>query len=157
MVSQIEKYPARNTFLPVGFGDAPSDNKTVLSFSDRIYADPFAVLTPAASVLGANKKSTKISTTIAFGDFYVVWAIGTTLYKIGVSKNFERRFKDLAANSPLPLTVIRYARCDHPHLLENHLHDRFKAKLFKNEWFSLDDADISHIATLFDRYFERPS
>lgn len=151
----MDKYPASYTYLPADFGDARSDNGTVLDFGERIYKDPFQVLEPAACALGVNKKSTKISTRISFGEIYVIWAIGTTLYKIGVSTDFKRRFKDLSASSPLPLTPVKYARCDNPHLLESRLHAMFAAKVFKNEWFSLDENDLARIAAMFDRYFDK--
>lgn len=150
------KYPAHYSYFPAGFGEGESDNKNILSVGGKIYKEPFKVLEPSPDALGINKKSVKISTTIAFGEIYVIWAVGTTLYKIGVSTNFCRRFKDLSSVSPLPLEAIRYARCDNPHLLESHLHAMMAHKLFKNEWFSLDADDLSTVFSLFDRYFEKP-
>lgn len=152
-----EKFPASFRYLPSCFGDASTDNGTVLKAGSQIYREPFSRLEPAPVVLGVNKRSTKINTQLAFGDLYVVWAVGTSLYKIGVSGNFARRFKDLAASSPLPLLTVKYARCDNPHLLESRLHDLFASRLFKNEWFSLEEADLDTIESIVSVYYEAPN
>jgi Meiotically up-regulated gene 113 len=149
------KYPASFTFLPSDFGSKRTDNSALLNVSAEIFKTPFSALEPDALVLGINKKSIKLSTVIGFGEIYIIWAVGTTLYKIGVSTDFRRRFKDLSSVSPLPLVPVKYARCDHPHLLESKLHELFAAKLFKNEWFSLGEADLIVVEEEFDRYFER--
>lgn len=149
------KYPANSRLLPAGFGEGASDNNSLIALEGKIYAEPFVALSPSPESLGINCKSPKISTTIAFGEIYVLWAIGTTIYKIGCSRGFPKRFKSLAASSPIPLEVIKYARCDHPHLLEAHLHEVLKHRLFKNEWFSLDAEHLEAINSIFDRYFEK--
>jgi hypothetical protein len=151
----MDKYPASFTWLPAEYEQAPSDNACICAMGEEIYGGEFIKLSPSASALGVNKKSLKISTTIAFGEFYVLWAVGTSLYKIGISTNFLRRFKDLSAASPLPLKTVRYAKCDSPHLLESHLHEMFKHRLFKNEWFSLDQEHIDAMESVLSRYFER--
>jgi len=151
----MDKYPASFRYLPCDFNDGSSDNKVISEVGCHIYEEPFVILRPSDSALGLNAKCTKISTSIKFGEIYVIWAIGTTLYKIGVSKNFNRRYRDLTAASPLPLRVMHYARCDHPHLLEDHFHTKFAHRLFKNEWYSLDADDVEFMARVFDRYFEK--
>lgn len=156
MGNQRDRYSASYRCLPASFGNTKTDNFALLKMECPLYVGEGVVLEPHPDALGENKKSSKISTNIEFGDIYVVWAIGTTLYKIGVSTNFLRRFKDLSASSPLPLQVVKYARCDNPHLLEGHLHGVFADRLFKNEWFSLDQGCIDTINGVFDRYFERP-
>jgi len=153
--SQDIKYPARHTYLPSNFGSRPSDNSKVLIAGPNIYDETFSKLTPSSVALGVNKKSVKTNTIIAFGEIYIVWAVGTSLHKIGVSTDFNRRFRDLSSYSPLPLEVVKYGRCDNPHLLESHLHKKFAHLLFKNEWFSLSDDELSEIDEVFDRYFEK--
>ena len=152
-----DKYPARFTFLPYDFCDKPSDNKALLSVGDAIYLEPFQVLEPSPKSLGINTTSRKVHTKIEFGDFYVIWAIGTTLHKIGVSSDIRKRFRDLSSASPLPLMVVRYGRCDNPNLIESHFHKMFAAKLFKNEWYSLSEGDLEKIDNVLDKYFEKPS
>lgn len=149
------KYPASFTCLPSDFSSKRTDNTILLDVGAEIFKTPFSALEPDARALGLNKKSIKLSTVIGFGEIYILWAVGTTLYKIGVSTDFRRRFKDLSSASPLPLIPVKYARCDNPHLLESKLHELFAAKLFKNEWFSLGEGDLTVVAEVFDRYFER--
>ena len=150
------RYPANNRFLPATFSydGKGQDNGKLLKLGAEIYEEPFHVLKPATKALGVNKRSRRVSTQFSFGEFYVIWAIGTSLYKIGVSNNFERRFKDLAANSPLPLRVVKYARCDNPHLIEERLHALLRDRLFKNEWFSLDGEHLATIEAFLSPYFE---
>jgi hypothetical protein len=76
------------------------------------------------------------------------------LFKIGHSKLFKRRFRDINANSPLPLVVVKYGKCDNPDLLEDYLHDIFKNKYFKNNWYSLDKNDFILIEDIFSRFFK---
>lgn len=152
----MQKYPASFTYLPHDFCEKRTDNRELLELGTGLYREPFQVLEPSPMALGINTKSTKLSTTIDFGEIYVIWAIGTTLYKIGVSTDYRRRFKDLSAASPLPLTTVKYAKCDHPHFLESHLHERFAGQLFKNEWYSLGADDLKAVSDVFDRYFEKP-
>lgn len=152
--AQPQKYPAHFTFLPHDFCAKETDNERLLRRGPHLYPTG-PLLRPSGEVTGVNRKSLKISTTIEFGEIYVIWAVGTTLYKIGVSTDFRRRFRDISAYSPLPVTVVKYARCDHPHLLESHLHDMFSHRLFKNEWFSLEGDDLAEVDAVFDRYFEK--
>lgn len=151
-----QKYPASFTYLPHDFCEKRTDNLDLLEMGRGLYREPFQVLEPSPAALGINSKSTKLSTTIGFGEIYVIWATGTTLYKIGVSTDYRRRFKDLSASSPLPLATVKYAKCDNPHLLESHLHAMFAGQLFKNEWYSLGADDLATIEQVFDRYFEKP-
>lgn len=149
---KMDKYPVSHTYLPANFAQKPTDNDNLLKIDGEIFAD---MLRPNSLACGINKRSSRPSTVIGYGEIYVLWAVGTTLFKIGVSSDFNRRYRDLTSSSPLPLQVMKYAHCDNPHLLERHLHNMFADKLFKNEWFSLDQNDWDQIQAVFDKYFER--
>jgi len=108
------------------------------TFKGRIIHDIGLVIKP--ELLGVNKKSSKVSTKIAFGTIYIINAKGSDLYKIGVSTCFDRRFKDLNAASPLPLCICLHLECHNPHIIESFIHDSLKSVYFKNEWFQLDES-----------------
>jgi hypothetical protein len=144
-----KKYPVKNTYLPHDFELKPSNNSRLRNkniFNSQI-------LIPSSKYIGINPPSIKTSTNIKFGEIYVLNAEGTNLFKIGCTSNFNKRFKDLASASPLPINVWKYGRCDNPHLLEGHLHKIFVKRYFKNEWFALTGNDIEIINVIFKKYF----
>lgn len=147
------KYPKHFRYLPAKFECFGTESSFLKKSKEYIFKDN-ALLRPIESVLGNTKTTKPRAKKIKWGEFYVLYAIGTTLYKIGHSTNFLRRYRDLCAASPLPLAVIKYCRCDNPNLLEEYLHEIFKDKYFKNEWFSLDHDDVCFIENELSKYFE---
>lgn len=151
-IQETGKYPKTFQYLP---SDCvfDTDNANIL----KIDNDPTIVKAGALfikdNLLGINKKSKAFVKTLEWGSIYIIMAKGTCLYKIGITDNIKRRFKDLSSASPLPLTIIKYAQCDHPHLLENKLHEMFAHKLVKNEWFQLHENDLFECFRFIDQYY----
>jgi hypothetical protein len=64
-------------------------------------------------------------------------------YKIGSSKNVERRNYELGIRLPEDLAILHKIRTDDPIGIENYWHNRFQAKRKQGEWFDLSNEDIS--------------
>lgn len=147
------KFPKRYQYLPVNFW-GKTDNEAV-----RVFGDPMnvqdGVLIAKQNVLGlpTEKKTPKIENKIDFGCLYILHADGTALYKIGISKNFTRRFRDICAESPLPIRVVKFAKMDNPHLVESYLHNNFSNKRFKNDWFQLSDNELLEAINFIDKFY----
>jgi hypothetical protein len=67
------------------------------------------------------------------------------LYKIGKSTNIKRRFETIQGSNP---SIKLIFMCDYD--FEHQLHERFKAKKVKGEWFDLSISDIEAIKFEFD-------
>jgi hypothetical protein len=78
---------------------------------------------------------------IEFG--YVYLMKSGHFYKIGSSKNVERRNYDIGIKLPENLNIIHKIRTDDPSGIEQYWHDRFKDKRKQGEWFDLSSEDIS--------------
>jgi len=78
---------------------------------------------------------------IEFG--YVYLMKSGRFYKIGSSRNVERRNYELSIKLPESLNIIHKIRTDDPVGIENYWHNRFKDKRKQGEWFSLSNKDIS--------------
>lgn len=64
-------------------------------------------------------------------------------YKIGSSKNVERRNYDLGIKLPEDIKILHKIRTSDPNGLESYWHNRFKDKRKQGEWFDLSSSDIS--------------
>jgi hypothetical protein len=156
IMSEIEetgKYPASFQVLPVNFFSR-TDNNFLIDQQFDFVESKDGLLHVSKSFLGKVRSSLKKPDfPLAFGEIYILHAIGTSLYKVGVSGNFARRYKDLCAASPLPLRIIKYARCDNPNMLEAAIQNKFTEKLFKNEWFQLSIDDVLICISMIDENY----
>lgn len=70
-------------------------------------------------------------------------------YKIGkTSCDIGDRLSGLQTGNPFPLTVVANIVRTDSSGLEVYLHNRFKHKRVRGEWFSLSDSDIEYIKNL---------
>jgi hypothetical protein len=74
---------------------------------------------------------------------YVYLMKSGRFYKIGCSKNVERRNYDLGIKLPENLNISHKIATDDPSGMESYWHNRFKDKRKKGEWFDLSKEDIS--------------
>lgn len=64
-------------------------------------------------------------------------------YKIGSSRNVERRNYELGIKLPEDLNILHKIRTDDPVGIENYWHNRFKDKRKQGEWFELSSGDVT--------------
>lgn len=63
-------------------------------------------------------------------------------YKIGVTKNIvEERKKELQTGNSSELHICNYYETDFPYKIELMMHNKYKQKNIKNEWFRLTDEE----------------
>lgn len=82
---------------------------------------------------------------------YLFHAVGTNLFKIGVSKNILNRKRTIRTTSPYPIEFICYYPSDNAHQDEIKLHKLFEHRRQHGEWFEFDS--INHAQTLFEEFF----
>ena len=78
------------------------------------------------------------------GIVYLICDPESDTYKIGVTKrSINERLKELQTGNSSELFVVHTYETSDPYRLEQMLHNRFKSKGALNEWFSLDNEDIT--------------
>ena len=83
---------------------------------------------------------------------YCVWAVGSTMFKIGIASRPFARVKQMQTGSPLQLIVSRAHRSDDAKFLEARMHEAFSKYRSHGEWF-----DVPHeiALPLFDANISR--
>lgn len=71
-------------------------------------------------------------------------------FKIGCTANLKQRIKALGVNAPHAIDVHVVIPTDNMIETEWHLHQRFKQKRQRGEWFSLNEEDIETIRCAYD-------
>lgn len=66
-------------------------------------------------------------------------------YKIGLSRQPERRFQNLDQKTPMEMTLLTTILSNDAYLLEQALHTEFAEKNHKKEWFELEEADVERL------------
>jgi len=81
------------------------------------------------------------------GYVYLVHAVDTNLYKIGLTtRTPEKRLKELnGSQSPYKLELAHYIFVDDVHKIETNLHLHFNSYHHHNEWFKFSDRMISNV------------
>lgn len=83
---------------------------------------------------------------------YIVHAVGTSTYKIGISKNPTKRVRDMQTSCPLPLQLISKIRCKDAHAAEESLHALLGKYHVRGEWFTLDDQAYDMITAEIEKH-----
>jgi len=81
------------------------------------------------------------------GHVYIIQMLGTNFYKIGMTrqKNPYDRIKSAETYAPLGIKEIKIIESVYPSKLEKELHNDFKHKRKKGEWFELNNNDLKLI------------
>ena len=86
------------------------------------------------------------------GSVYLLEMIGTGFFKIGVSKNLSRRFRDLSSASPFEIKILENKKFNNAYDLEEVLHKEFSDKYIKSEWFKLSIEDLNKYKQIIDSW-----
>ena len=81
---------------------------------------------------------------------YVYLLKGGEYYKIGLSKNADRRIEEISPKLPFETELICTITTEDMYELEAFLHEMFADKRANGEWFELDEADVETIRGLAD-------
>lgn len=69
-------------------------------------------------------------------------------YKIGFAVDLAKRLRAYNTHLPYEPIIIKTIQSSNMRETEKFLHDKFKSKLIRNEWYKLDSDDIEYIKTL---------
>lgn len=71
------------------------------------------------------------------------------LFKIGITRgSVKNRIKQLSTGNPINITIVSTYESDKASKVESVLHNTFKSKKVKGEWFKLEDDDIKKFTSL---------
>jgi hypothetical protein len=88
---------------------------------------------------------------------YVIEAVGTGLYKIGLTTNPRGRLKKLRGQYSSPLVVHILIPSQDIYSLEKQLHHQFQDKQMTGEWFALSVSDLQSIQALNGNALPEPN
>ena len=74
------------------------------------------------------------------------------LFKIGVSNNVYRRFRDIESSSPFSVNLLFEKKLDNTYDLEETIHNYFSDKHVKSEWFQFNSNEIEDVYNIIDTY-----
>ena len=83
---------------------------------------------------------------------YIINEFNTDKYKIGKTTNLKKRLRSLQCGNSNELYVCYTFNTRNDNIYELQLHEHFKKKLIRGEWFKFEDLSIviNYIDTLSD-------
>lgn len=75
---------------------------------------------------------------------YLLKVSSEGIYKIGVSKDVNKRVKQLQTGNPEPIEIIKTFLSKYPYKIESILHRRYNYKHVQGECFYLEQKDIDN-------------
>ena len=76
---------------------------------------------------------------------YIFKLNGYDYYKIGIAINVKKRLKDIDRINPFGIDIIKSYETLYDKGVEGNIHNHFKNKWIKGEWFELTKEDIKTI------------
>lgn len=77
------------------------------------------------------------------GIVYLIEETGTGKKKIGITRRtVEERRKEIQTSLPSPCIILQTYQTQHLFLLERLLHQEYKPKNCKGEWFDMSEEDV---------------
>lgn len=73
---------------------------------------------------------------------YLISDSNTYNYKIGISKNPEKRIKSLQTGNDNKLKIIHKVLCENYMKVEKALHNKYSFLKINGEWFELTEEDV---------------
>lgn len=85
------------------------------------------------------------------GYVYLIYDIFNNAYKIGVTKDINKRMKTLQTGNVSPLKLVWDFKTDYPYRLEGMLHKRLQNWREHNEWFGLPESIVDEFPELCEQ------
>jgi len=104
----------------------------------------FKSMETVASAIGDLEKRGLVEKTVKSGYVYFISMADFVFWKIGCTKNIDKRLRQLDIGPRECRVVYRVATHD-MYALEKLFHEKFKSKHVRREWYALDDADLLFI------------
>lgn len=79
------------------------------------------------------------------GYIFIYRELGTNLYRIGETKDLEKRMTALNNASPVTVELICSNRSEDLIMLKEYLQNQLRSKLLHSNWYRLEQADIDYI------------
>lgn len=87
------------------------------------------------------------------GEVYLVKAENGP-YKIGMAQSAKNRLKDFVG-LPFAISLEHVIATDDPRKLESYLHERFKSRRVRGEWFDLSGSDVEEIKSTYKVWYSK--
>lgn len=115
--------------------------QTILEFTENKqgYNDVIEICNPVSQESEDQDESTEDSN-VTSGFVYLGKQHGK--YKIGKTKDLNRRREDISLLGSEPIVWIHTVETDDMNGVEKYWHNRFKQKLKRGEWFNLNSSDV---------------
>jgi hypothetical protein len=136
-------FPSHTTFTN-RLGNRSSQIRKLLEFCSRHsgYED-VAALCASEAVTDDSAPVEPDETPDVATDGYVYLLKSGKRYKLGFTKELERRFAELSHQTAEPIKVVHAFRTDDPSGIEAYWKNRFREKRVHNEWFNLSARDVA--------------
>ena len=130
-----EDWPTNELLKELDFNVIEEDFPRIVLFNGKLFYE--------------GKGNLKIIEDIAakYSGLYVINAVGTNRYKIGFTKDLKSRLRSFRTAMPTKVDLIFYVWTLDYLYLEKLLHNDFKDKRVRGEWFEFDNDDLSKLAT----------
>jgi hypothetical protein len=83
------------------------------------------------------------------GYVYLIWAKGTSDFKIGVTKDLKARLSTLQTANANALEIVASIECADPERKEAYLHEKYREFARSGEWFSVPPWAIAELLADF--------
>jgi hypothetical protein len=133
-------FPVPNTFTRLGTTIVRASNIIKYCESKSNYQDVIEICQNYINSSSKRKSVNNDATKSEFGYVYLM-KFGK-YYKIGASKNVERRNYEIGIKLPEKFDIIHKIKTDDESGIELYWHNRFKDKRKQGEWFDLLSSDI---------------
>ena len=81
------------------------------------------------------------------GYVYLIEDLDNNRYKIGVTKDLEKRLRNLQTGNSNRIIIKESYKTEYPFKLELMLHNKFKQFRYNNEWYELESSDVEKFIT----------